>query len=322
MTDNKILSEEEVSALTAEDPNEGSEAPQISVIDFAHQERIVRSEFPVLVRIHERMGRKLQESIYHLFARETVIETKDVKVQSFGDFIKGFHMPTSITVYRFHPLRSKALLIFDSDSVSNLVDCYFGGTGSYHATIEDREFTSTEQRVVRIVAEKLFSDLTDAWTPVLKAQCEVLSSEMNPQMVNALASTDMIIISEFVMTFDEISSKFYIVMPYTMLEPIREDLEVGSTRTEDEVDPNWIQSLQAEMLDANLSLNSILVETELALSDIINMKAGDIIPVELPEVVTLNVENIPTFQAKFGLSRDKCALKIIKKIRGEGVNNG
>lgn len=302
MSKDEVLSQDEVDALTKSDQ---TSTPLVNgeggvfTIDFAHQERIVRSEYPVLVRIHERMGRRLAENIYQMFGRESEVTTGDIQVKSFGEFVLSFTMPTSFNVYRFHPLRGKALLIFDSDSVSTLVDSYFGGDGSYQSKIADREFTTTEQRVVQVVIKRLFAELENAWTPIQKVKCEWIGSEMNPQLVTAIPATDLIIVSSFDMTFDEQTSKFYIVMPYSMLEPIREDLDVGSTRTDDEIDPNWVKSLRDEILDAPLTINSILVERDLTLRDILNMRAGDVIPVELPETVMMNIEGVPSFRANF-----------------------
>jgi len=41
---------------------------------------------------------------------------------------------------------------------------------------------------------------------------------------------------------------------------------------------------------------------------------GDIIPIEMPDTVTVLIEDLPTFRAKLGKSRDNIALKITEKI--------
>ena len=42
--------------------------------------------------------------------------------------------------------------------------------------------------------------------------------------------------------------------------------------------------------------------------------APEIIPVEMPETITVLIEDLPTFRAKLGRSRDNLALKIVEKI--------
>jgi flagellar motor switch protein FliM len=51
------------------------------------------------------------------------------------------------------------------------------------------------------------------------------------------------------------------------------------------------------------------------LSKVIEFKNGDIIPIEMPENVTLFIEELPTFRAKLGRSRDNIALRIAERIK-------
>jgi flagellar motor switch protein FliM len=67
-------------------------------------------------------------------------------------------------------------------------------------------------------------------------------------------------------------------------------------------------------MSAEVELSATLLEKKMTLREIMNLKAGDIIPVELPEKVVVDVAGLPTFRAKYGQSRDKAALKILEQI--------
>ena len=55
---------------------------------------------------------------------------------------------------------------------------------------------------------------------------------------------------------------------------------------------------------------------------LMELKAGDIIPVVMPESLLVFVEDLPTFRAKLGRTRDKVAIKIAEKIkRPDSVKN-
>lgn len=321
MADEEVLSQDEVDALVngvkdgAVDTDVAPDNDDYKPLDFANQARIVRSQFPVLARIHERFSKKLSSSIYNLLSREPEIEAVDPEVIKFGELIATQALPTALNVFRFHPLRGKAIFVLDSKLVFTLVENYFGGDGRYQSEIEEREFTMTEQRIIRVVLDMVYSNLTEAWKPIMPVEIESIGDEMNPQLLNAASPEDMMVISKFIVRFDEIEGNLYIVIPYGMLEPIREQLDLGAARTDDEIDPNWVRSLREEVLDAPLEISSTLAETEVDLREVMNMKAGDIIPIELPEVVTVSVGGIPSFRAKYGMSRDKCALKILHRIQ-------
>jgi flagellar motor switch protein FliM len=44
------------------------------------------------------------------------------------------------------------------------------------------------------------------------------------------------------------------------------------------------------------------------------MKAGDVIPLEVPDLVTLCAEEVPVFRGKYGISRGNMAVKIKEQI--------
>lgn len=321
MTDEKVLSDDEVEALTSAveegDVSTQSQANdgEYSVHDFNTQEKIVRTQYPVLSRIHERFSKKLSAGMYSLISVEADISNEEIHVTKFGEYVASLEMPSSISIVRYNPLRGKIFFIMDDDLVFALVENYFGGDCRYKSNIEEREFTLTEQRIIQLFIDMMIENLTDAWTPIINMNIEKVGYEMNPQLFNAASPDDLMVRSDFILKFEEIEGRLTILIPYAVLEPIREQLDLGASRTDDEMDPNWIESLKEELLDAPLELSSTLTETRIKLRDVLNLKAGDVIPVNMPELITLCIEGIPSFHAKYGVSNDKCALKIIDKIK-------
>ena len=47
---------------------------EVSRLDFENQERIIRAQFPVLEKIHDRMLRNLTDELFLLFSREIELE--------------------------------------------------------------------------------------------------------------------------------------------------------------------------------------------------------------------------------------------------------
>jgi len=67
-------------------------------------------------------------------------------------------------------------------------------------------------------------------------------------------------------------------------------------------------------MDVKVELSTHMMDLTLSLQKIMDMKAGDIIPIDMPEHITVMIEELPTFRAKLGRSRDNLALKITDKI--------
>jgi len=322
MSDEEVLSQDEVDALLdgvdkGNVPTEGNAEDQdeLRLVDFASQKRVVRSQFPVLERIHERMAKKLAFSIYDTISREVEVNIGEMRILNFSEYMSSLAMPTAMNVIRISPLRGKALLNFDNQLAFSLVENYFGGDGRFKQMMEEREFTPTELRIIEIIQKIVFRDIEEAWKPIMAVEFEVLATEMNPQLVNIHSPDDMMLITPFNINFEEGGGELHMVLPYIMLEPIRDLLDLGSARTDDEIDPNWVRSLREEIMFASLELNATLAEEQINLRDVIKLKVGDVIPIEMPEEIILNVEDIPMFRTKYGMSRDKHALKVLEKIK-------
>ncbi len=104
-------------------------------------------------------------------------------------------------------------------------------------------------------------------------------------------------------------------MPYAMLEPIREQLDAGVQSDSSEHDQRWNNSLREEIKSAPVRISSTLTRTNILLRELNNLKVGDVIPVEVPDFVTAEIEGVPVFRGQYGPSRGNRALKVVEMIR-------
>lgn len=281
--------------------------------DFASQERIVRGRMPTLEMVNERFARFIRTSLFNFLRRSAEIFISGIQVQKFSEYIHGLLVPNNLTIVRFNPLRGKALIVIEPRLIFTVVDNFFGGSGQFYNQAEGREFTPTEMRVVRIMIDMIFKDLKEAWKPVMDIDFEYLSSEINPRFANIIGPGEIVVISTLHIELEGGGGDVNIVMPYAMLEPIRELLDVISSDS-GEVDSGWQDSLRDEVMRANVSVNSLLVEKDMSIRDVLLLKKGDVIPIEMPDTVILRAEAIPVFNGKVGTSDGNYAIQIIDKI--------
>ncbi len=211
------------------------------------------------------------------------------------------------------PLRGTALFILDAKLVFKLVDNFFGGDGR-HAKIEGREFTPTELRVVRMVIDQAFKDLSEAWHAVLDVHFEYINSEVNPALANIVSPSEVVVVSTFHIELDGGGGDLHITMPYSMIEPIREMLDAGFQSDMDDQDERWIKALREDVLDVKVPLEATVARRNLRLREILNMQPGDVIPVELPEHMVMRANGVPTFKVKLGAHKGNLALQVLDPI--------
>jgi flagellar motor switch protein FliM len=252
--------------------------------------------------------------LFNLLRRNADVSTGGVQIMKFGEYIHTLYVPTSLNIVKLRPLRGVGLFIFDAKLVFKLVDNFFGGDGR-HAKIEGREFTPTENRVVKIVLDQIFVDMKEAWSNVFKLDFEFINSEVNPSMANIVSPSEVVVISTFHIELDGGGGDLHMALPYSTIEPIRELLDAGVQSDVDEVDERWLNTIRQDLLDAEVPMNVTVLENQISLRDVNNLKAGDIIPVDIPERVSVSANKIPMFSARLGEKNGSLALMIDEKIK-------
>lgn len=313
-----LLSQDEIDALLhgvddgAVETDIDFDPKAVKNYDLTSQDRIVRGRMPTLEMINERFARYTRISMFNLLRRTADVSVGGIQILKFGEYVHTLYVPTSLNMVKFRPLRGTALFILDAKLVFKLVDNFFGGDGR-HAKIEGREFTPTELRVVQMVLQQAFVDLHEAWRAVKKIDFEYINSEVNPSMANIVSPSEVVVVSTFHVELDGGGGEMHITMPYSMVEPIREILDAGLQSDSDERDDRWVNALREDIMDAKVELEAEIVSRELTLRDIVDLRAGDIIPVNMPTTHVLTANGVPMFNTQLGRSGENLALKIVHR---------
>jgi flagellar motor switch protein FliM len=323
-----LLTQDEIDALLhgVDDVDEiEDELPQVSEsgpavnFDFSSQDRIVRGRMPTLELINERFARHLRISLFNMLRKTAEVSINGVQMMKFGEYQNTLYVPTSLNMVRFRPLKGTSLITMEARLVFILVENFFGGDGRFHAKIEGREFTPTERRIIQLLLKIVFEDYKEAWSPVMGVEFDYIDSEVNPSMANIVSPTEVIVVSSFHIEVDGGGGDFHIVMPYSMVEPIRELLDAGVQSDKMETDVRWSTALREEIMDVPVNFRVDLLEKDISLRDLMELQTGDIIPVDMPENGVMFVEELPTFRVKMGKSGENIAVQVSEKIRRPDV---
>lgn len=325
MAVNDILSQDEIDALlngvsSGEVESETDHpvmAGDVSDYDFTSQDRIVRGRLPTLEIINERMARHLRISFFNLLRRSAEIAVGNVQMVKFNEYVHSLFMPASLNVIRVPPLKGMGLVVIDPKLVFSFVDNFFGGRGRFNTKIEGREFTPTEQRIIKIILDMAFLNIKEAWSPVVGVDIEFVSTEINPNFANIVSPSEVVVVSSFHVEFEGGGGDIHVTLPYAMVEPIRDLLESGVQSDRIELDERWTLSLRNELMHAEVELSSTLTEAQLSMRELNELQVGDIIPIEIPGAITAVVDDIPVFRGVFGSADGKNAIKVTELVNNQ-----
>jgi len=315
----EILSQEEIDTLLhgvdggdIDTDDAFEDGADYTTYDLTSQDRIVRGRMPTLELINERFSRYMRVSLFNLLRRSAEVTAAGVQVQKFGDYAQSLVMPTSLNLVRMQPLRGVSLFSVEAKLVFRLVDSFFGGDGA-NSKVEGREFTPTELRVVEMFLAQVFKNFEEAWKPLFEVKFETSGIEVNPAMANIVSPSEAVIVSVFHIEIDGNGGDFHVAIPYSMIEPIKDELDSGMTGESAEVDERWGHALRRDIVRANVNLECTVVEKKMSLREVIDLEEGDVIPVDIPSTMVLRANGVPVFKTRMGTSRGNLALEIIKR---------
>ena len=320
-----FLSQDEVDALLkgvtgeSDEPEaEEDDAGGVRLYNLGTQERIVRGRMPTLELINERFARYLRIGLFNYMHRTTEISVGPIRVQKYSEFIRNLVVPTNLNLVAAKPLRGTSLFVLDPNLVFLVVDNMFGGDGRFHTRVEGRDFTPTEQRIIQGLLGVVFREYSRSWKPVYEISFEYIRSEMNSQFANIATPSEIVVSTTFSLEFGGTAADMHICFPYSMVEPIRDLLYSSMQSDQLSTDQRWIVMLRKQLKDAEVEVAAHLATTTATLGEVLRMKAGDIIPINIPEVIIANVDDIPLMECRYGQQGGQYALKVERFITPSG----
>ena len=295
-------------------PAASNVAPELPAYRFGTDERIVRNRMHTLEVINERFARHLRSALLTYMRRNADISVGTIQVQKYGDFVRNLPVPANINLIQMRPLRGTALFVLDPKLVFLVVDNLFGSDGRYHVRVEGRDFTPTEQRIIKRLLDLTLDSYGIAWQPVYPLDFDYVRSEMHARLANIAAPNELVVNTTFQIEFGPVGGSLNVCIPYSMIEPIKSLLS-NPLQDEIEVDRRWVKQLAQQVQSADVELQAQFLTVQSSIGQLLKLQVGDVLPVDIPKTVVAQINGVPVMECSYGLSNGHYALKVQKMIR-------
>ena len=313
----QILSQDEVDALlqgiTGESQKLDAEEEQIGGVrdyNLASQERIVRGRMPTMEIINERFARNIRVGLFNFIRKSPEVAIGGIKVQKYSAFLREIVVPTNFNIVSVKPLRGSGLIVCDPTLVFAVIDSLFGGIGKFHARIEGRDFSATEQRVIRRLIDVITTEYHKAWKGIYPLELEYQRSEMQPQFANIATPSEIVVSTSFTLEIGETSGTVYFCIPYATLEPIRDILYSTTVGDSTEPDRRWVNLLKHQIQAAQVELVAELGTAPATVEQLLAFKPGDFIELDLEPMIKVKIGGVPIYDCHYGTSNGKYDIKV------------
>ena len=279
----KLLSQKEIDALLTKDNisdtgimSAGSQK-MVSVYDFRHPDRVSKDQMRALRTIHERFGR-----MFATYLSSTLRMMVDIKVDSidqvtYSEYAMSLTTPACIYVIDFENLGGSGLIELSSDLFFILLDRQLGGSGK--SSIESREVTIIEQKVLEKVLIAALTFLNDAWQLITPLGSRLKSFETNAQFVQIAPPSETVVIINLDVYIRDKTYSINLAMPYYVIEPVMQNLSsqtwISLAQLSEKEDQD--NSIEENIRQTEVDLITNLGSAKISIRDFVNLQVGDLI---------------------------------------------
>ncbi len=323
----QILSQDEVDALLQGISGESdSLAPDASDdggvrrYDLVSQDRIVRERMPTLDIVAERFAKNIRAGLFGFIRKSPEVSIGPMHVHKYSAFLREIAVPTNFNIVTVKPLRGLGLVVCDPPLVFAVIDTLFGGAGKYPTRIEGRDFSATEQKIIRRLLDVVMADYKRAWEGIYPLELEYVRSEMQPQFANVATAAEIVVSTSFTLEIGEASGSIHFCIPYATFEPIRDVLYSTMQGGSNAPDRRWINLMTQQIQSAEVELVAELAQAPATVEQLLALKAGDFIELDLQQAIQAKVAGVPVLDCHYGTSNGTYALKVDQLLANSREN--
>ncbi len=316
----KLLSALSTGAVSAEEVKADEEQKKIKTYDFKRPDKFSKDQIRTLNMLHESFARLLNTYLSTHLRTLVNVEVASVEQLTYQEFVQSLSNPSVIGVLAVPPLKGNVIMEINTGISFAIIDRVFGGKGEN--SIKPRVLTEIEEAVMRRTFGKAMEHFKEAWVNVVSMEPKLEVMEANPQFVQIVPPSDMVVIITLQMKIGDVEGFMNICIPYLVLEPIMSKLTTtfwvaSSVSKEDH--PEQVEILQKKIERTNVPLIVELGSINVSIREFLTLGFGDVLQLDtkVKDELKCKIGKKPKFYCRPGTSGKHAAVQITR-IATEG----
>jgi flagellar motor switch protein FliM len=272
-------------------PSGRSRRGEARTYDFRRPTKLSREHVRVLQIAQEAFARQATTILTTFLRAGARLELVGIEQSSYDDYIVQLPNPVYISTFSLEPMAGKGMLAYPLDIAMAIVDHMLGGSGT--AEQPSRPMTAMETTITNHLLDRLLDEFAVSFATITEIQPALLGHEYNPQLAQAAAGSDTVMVASFTMAVGSREGEATLVLPFSSFaqalnnaaSPQLSDTALAKRRR------------AAEALTARLNLVPVDVSVRFApltvsSADLLSLAVGDVLllrhPPDAPLEVTTN----------------------------------
>lgn len=265
-----------------------------------------------LERLGEKVARALRGAIEPFTQARTQVSAQPLAILPYADWVAGLPFFMSLSHYRLQPLRGGMLIAIEPGFVAALIERFYGGSAGGPSPRRS-EFTAGEELLLGRLLDKLLAILVEQWSEVTPITATLAQRETSSTHIGFVRAEEPVVVQSFtVKPADGEAATLAVVYPLAMLKPIEERMAVRIHDDEPAGSSDWRERLAAALGAVPLPVRSVLARPEITLAELMELKVGDVIPIQLNPRTPLLIAQRAIAEGTIGEQDGRAALLIEK----------
>ncbi|MET3414907.1 FliM/FliN family flagellar motor switch protein [Methylobacterium sp. 1030] len=280
---------------------------------------IALDRLPMLHVIFDRVATFSADQLRHFAASPIYFSLSDVASQRFGDVLDPYESNAIAGIFHAPEWDSHVLVGFDRDFVFTMMEVMLGSDGSEPPSDEERNFSNIEMRAVQLVFDQIGKAMQASFALVSNTPFELERLEGRMDFAVIGRRNNQAVVAKFLLQALNRGGEMFIVIPQTVLNPMRQSLarvRVGEASTRDS---RWTKQMIGEVQKTSVTLRAILEERPLSLGEIADLEVGDVIELQATprSRVKLEGNNQGLFWCDIGQAEGSVVLRVDSPVDQE-----
>ncbi|GJD52810.1 Flagellar motor switch protein FliM [Methylobacterium crusticola] len=281
---------------------------------------------PMLQLIFDRLATACGDALKHLAASAIFYALSGVRGGRFGEFLDAYETGAVVGIFHAPGWDGHVLVGFDRDFVFTMAEVLFGADGAEPPLEDERAFSAIELGLARMILEQVGRALEASFGLVSRTPFRLERMETRMEFAVIGRRSNKAVQATFLLQALNRGGEMFLIIPQTVLNPLRPDLAKVLTGESAARDPRWAQQIAAEVQKATVTLRAVMEERHLSLGEIAGFRVGQVIALDATPATRIKLEgnDRPLFWCRAGQSQGAYVLRIDEPIAqdGEGVDHG
>ena len=299
-------------------PKDAGDERQIRPYNFWSPDRFSKEQMRAVELVHEELAERLTSSLPTFLRtnlRPRVVHTEQGR---FHDFINDLPPNSLLNLVALAPLNGQMVIVISPDVSFVILEQRLGGKAG--SSEKKHTLTDIDQSLLQDLVENMLNDIKAAWSKVVAVEPKLVDSTINHHWVQMMIGNERVMTIVFELMIQQVTGTMTFYIPYSMLKPVMSELNpttILTGRKEKVIDQVDRRINEDNLNRINLPLHVLLGQTRLRISEVNNLKPGDVIVLDSKPSQDLGVKVAGKirFRGQVGQVGNRLALQLTSSLK-------